>query len=260
MMKMLLIVLTLINALTVRGESLLAPPSRPSEGRIAELAKIALGTENKLDGKEWAVRVEAIRELSEGLGKDSVPYLVPLLFDQDLMIFWEAEKAIKQNGGIGPESVGAVPSLIPLLHGENWAKRLKAAEFLAKIGPGARAAIPALIKELDDPGIYAPDNFVRALSSMGPESVAALLPILKDVEGSTYRRDALGRAVEITCRILEDVRSKRKQNPEAEALYQLLLALLREPFEKLAESKNGEIRAFLYLGNAESYFGKTEGK
>ena len=168
-------------------------------------------------GKAYAA--EALGKIGEG-AKDAVPALIQALQDQHKTTRVNAEKALKsigvpeklqaaleQNlvlklikelqdqsnsvrakaaeelGSIGEGAKDAVPALIQVLQGREFAHvRSRVAAALGEIGEGAVEAVPALIQELQDEDKSVRENAAWALGGIGPKAEAAVPALIQALQ------------------------------------------------------------------------------
>lgn len=122
-----------------------------------------------LDHPSPEVRAKAARALRR-IGKRAAPELSHML---DSPSDEARLNALKAGGAIGPEAVGLVPKMIPLLFDHSMTVRGEAYFAMARIGREASPAIPVLITAARDARPEVRSQAVRTLAWVGRESEAA---------------------------------------------------------------------------------------
>lgn len=103
---------------------------------------------------------------------------------------WGLRETVEDS--LGRIGAPAVPPLTRLLRHPDAARRVQAANILARIGPQAAEAVPALAEALEDPDPDVRKSAARALGQIGPaadEAVGPLLRLLEQVDASPATTD-----------------------------------------------------------------------
>ena len=138
--------------------------------------------QNGLESSFDALLIASHSDIGLDLASHLVPYLLPLLKDEDSGVRSSAASALSRSGS---DSESIVSHLLPLLRDEDGRVRFNAAFALGSLGSGSASVVPYLVPLLQDEDSEMRSSAAVTLSiiGIGLELVPHLVPLLQDEDG-----------------------------------------------------------------------------